>query len=201
MPNHFHFETLTSGVPLGVGLHKLLTNYSLYFNRTYGRVGHLFQGRYRAFECVDEAYLLNLTTYIHKNPVRAKLVRRPEDWPWSSHREYSTGRRQLTRLDKLSERLNISPEELRGAYLKRISVLDPVLPQDADLGEIVEFAANEAGISVQRLLSGERGVPYVRAKRTLVKNAVARGYSFAELARLLKCSDTALRKLAAETEL
>ena len=51
-------------------------------------MGHVFQGRYRAILCDKQHYLLALARYLHLNPVRARLVSRPEDWFWSSHRAY-----------------------------------------------------------------------------------------------------------------
>lgn len=52
----------------------------------------MFQGRYKAFIVDKDRYLLELGRYIHLNPVRAKVVRRPEDYRWSSYREYVSGR-------------------------------------------------------------------------------------------------------------
>ena len=60
----------------------------MYFNWRHGTVGHLFQGRYKAILCDKDAYLLGLVKYLHYNPVRAGMVRQPEEYRWSSHREY-----------------------------------------------------------------------------------------------------------------
>ncbi len=51
-------------------------------------MGHLFQGRYKAILCDKDAYLLELVRYIHLNPVRAKLVKEPEDYRWTGHLSY-----------------------------------------------------------------------------------------------------------------
>nr|MBS0021335.1 addiction module toxin RelE [Gammaproteobacteria bacterium] len=61
-------------------------HYTQRFNRRHGVVGHLYQGRYKAILVQREAYLLELSRYVVLNPVRAGLVRRPEDWRWSSYR-------------------------------------------------------------------------------------------------------------------
>ncbi len=69
MPNHFHLlikQFSLSGMPNL--LRRLLTTYSMYFNRRYDRVGHLFQGPYKAAIILDEPYLLHLSRYIHLNP-------------------------------------------------------------------------------------------------------------------------------------
>lgn len=60
--------------------------YTQHFNRNHARVGHVFQGRYKAILVQKEAYLLELSRYIVLNPVRACMVRAVKDWPWSSYR-------------------------------------------------------------------------------------------------------------------
>lgn len=88
MPNHVHLLIKTGETPLSKIMQGLQFSYTQYFNRTHRKVGHLFQGRYKAILCEEESYLLELVRYIHLNPVRAGLVRRPEDYPWSSHPLY-----------------------------------------------------------------------------------------------------------------
>jgi REP element-mobilizing transposase RayT len=76
MKNHLHLLIEVDEVPLSRIMHSLLFGYAGYFNRRYGEVGHLFQGRYKAIVCDKDAYLLELVRYIHLNPVRAKIVKR-----------------------------------------------------------------------------------------------------------------------------
>lgn len=91
MPNHAHLLIETPARPLGEFMRGLNTAYTMGFNRRHGRVGHVFQGRYKSHLVEKDAYLLELTRYIHLNPVRAGLVDRPERYPWSSYREYIGG--------------------------------------------------------------------------------------------------------------
>lgn len=88
MTNHFHLLMETSSKPLSKTMQMLLGSYTRYFNRRHHRVGHLFQGRYKAILCEKEPYLLELTRYIHLNPVRSKIVRDPVAYRWSSHSVY-----------------------------------------------------------------------------------------------------------------
>lgn len=60
--------------------------YTQAFNRNHGRVGHLFQGRFKAILVEKDAYLLELCRYVVLNPVRANMVQRAKDWKWSSYR-------------------------------------------------------------------------------------------------------------------
>ena len=73
-------------------MHDLNTAYTNYFNRKHERVGHLFQGRYRAILVDRDAYLLELSRYIHLNPVRAGLVDSPEKYRWCSYGGYLSPR-------------------------------------------------------------------------------------------------------------
>ncbi len=59
--------------------------YTQRFNRRHGEVGHLFQGRYKAILVQKENYLLELMRYVVLNPLRAGMVAKPEEWPWSSY--------------------------------------------------------------------------------------------------------------------
>ncbi len=79
MENHVHLLLEVQRVPLSNIMQSLLFRYTQYFNRRYREVGHLFQGRYKAIVCDKDSYLLELVRYIHLNPVRAKVVKAPED--------------------------------------------------------------------------------------------------------------------------
>ena len=86
MTNHFHFVTQLTCRSLSRGMQWLDTEYPRYFNRRYGRVGHLYQGRFSAPLVEEETYGLEVLRYDALNPVRAGLAARPEDYVWSSHR-------------------------------------------------------------------------------------------------------------------
>ena len=88
MPNHVHLLVEVSAAPLSKFMQGLQQTYTQYFNRRYRKVGHLFQGRYHAIVCDKDEYLLALVRYIHLNPIRAKLARRPEAYGYSGHGEY-----------------------------------------------------------------------------------------------------------------
>ena len=93
MPNHVHLLLQTSQVPLAKFMQGLQQTYTQRFNQVHGKVGHLFQGRYKAIVCDRDEYLVALVRYIHLNPVRARLVEDPEVYPYSGHRAYLTGDR------------------------------------------------------------------------------------------------------------
>jgi REP-associated tyrosine transposase len=88
MPNHVHLLLETGSTPLAKFVQGLQQSYTQYFNRSYRKVGHLFQGRYKAIICDKDKYLLALVRYIHLNPMRAGLAKRPERYAHSGHRSY-----------------------------------------------------------------------------------------------------------------
>jgi len=88
MGNHVHLLIETKLAPLSKILQGINQSYTMYFNRKYATVGHLFQGRYKAMLCDKDSYLFSLVKYIHMNPVRAGRARCPEAYLWSSHRLY-----------------------------------------------------------------------------------------------------------------
>ena len=92
MPNHVHLILVPEtkdGLNLAVG--EAHRRYTRRINFREGWRGHLWQGRFSSF-IMDERYLLACTKYVELNPVRAGLVKRPEDWPWSSARPHITGK-------------------------------------------------------------------------------------------------------------
>lgn len=74
LPNHFHLLLKTGTTSLSTVMRRLLTGYAVTFNKRHYRWGHLFQNRYKSILCQEDAYLQELTRYIHLNPLRAKLV-------------------------------------------------------------------------------------------------------------------------------
>lgn len=88
MSNHVHLLVETKDAPLSKFMQGLQFTYTQYYNRKYSKVGHLFQGRYKAILCDRDAYLLELVRYLHLNPARMKRSVDPWKYQWSSHRAY-----------------------------------------------------------------------------------------------------------------
>ncbi|MDQ6800410.1 MAG: transposase [Acidobacteriota bacterium] len=86
MPNHFHLVVQLTSETLSRGMQWLNFRYAQAINRRHQRVGHLYQGRFNASLIEKETYFLEVLRYVVLNPVRARMVTRPEDYAWSSHR-------------------------------------------------------------------------------------------------------------------
>src|SRR5665213_248452 len=85
--NHYHLLLETPAANLSPAMKHLNGIYTQKFNKKYHRVGHLLQGRYKAIVVEKDTYLKELCRYVVLNPVRAKMVKHPKDWKWSSYRE------------------------------------------------------------------------------------------------------------------
>lgn len=102
MTNHVHIEVETEDKDVSDFIKRVHSRYAWNFNKKYKYIGHLFQDRYRAELIEDDRYLLESSRYIHLNPVRAKMVEKPEDYEWSSYNMYiGKSKEKIIESDKL----------------------------------------------------------------------------------------------------
>jgi REP element-mobilizing transposase RayT len=88
MTNHLHLALQAGEQSLSAGMQNLAFRYTRHINARRKRAGHLFEGRFKAFLVDRDRYGLALVRYIHLNPVRARMVRQPSAYGYSSHRAY-----------------------------------------------------------------------------------------------------------------
>ena len=88
MGNHAHLLIQEGKEPLGQIFKRIGARYVYWYNRKYGRVGHLFQDRYKSEPIENDNYFTTVLRYIHKNPVKAGLCKSAGEYRWSSHNEY-----------------------------------------------------------------------------------------------------------------
>lgn len=88
MANHYHLIIETPERNLSRAMHHINSSYTTYVNVKKKRSGHLFQGRFKSIVVDRDSYLLELSRYLHLNPVRARMVERPEEYLYSSYRTY-----------------------------------------------------------------------------------------------------------------
>ena len=154
MPTHYHLYLETPGGNLPRLMQQLDSRYTQRFNRRHRRNGPLFQGRYKALLVDKEGYSLAVSRYIHLNPVKAKLVRTPEDYAWSSFATF-LGRRPPAVFQEttwLLRQLGRNRGEARRAFRQftMAALQDPWEP----------FAAAEGGV----LLGSDRFVGWVKRR-------------------------------------
>lgn len=127
MGNHIHAAIRVGRVSLSTSMHNLSFRYTGYFNWRHQRIGHVFQGRYRAILVDSDSYLLQLIRYIHLNPVRAGIVREPGGWAWSSHRVYlgQAGAPVWLEPEMVLEQFSTRTDRARAAYRRYMGMADP----------------------------------------------------------------------------
>lgn len=104
----------TGDFPLSKIMSKLFTSYSIYFNRKYKKRGPLFEDRYKSKIIQKESYFLELSRYIHLNPVKANLAKDPYDYPYSSFKEVlGTHKNELIDTDKVQKLIGESKLSLK----------------------------------------------------------------------------------------
>lgn len=180
MPNHFHLEVKVSTIPLGRVIQRILTAYVKTFNARHGRTGHLFEGRHKAKICLTDRYVMQLIQYIQNNPVRANLVKTPEDWPWSSRASVS-----LPNLD--DEKFNPWLNEPEAPLLIRRASA-----QALPISEIGTRISEETGIGVEYLQSATKARIVISAKVALAAECVRQGHSVKAIAEWLCCRPQAI---------
>ncbi len=129
MPNHFHLlikQNRDQGITEIVS--KLSNSYTKYFNTKHNRIGLLFQGEFKAMLIENDEQLLHISRYIHLNPTSSFLVKRPEDYEWSSYQEYLGSKYQICEKQQILESFK-SIEEYKNfvdnqiEYAKKLELL------------------------------------------------------------------------------
>jgi len=120
MDNHYHVLLETRLPNLHKAMQYLNTAYSVYFNRRHARAGHFLQGRYKSYLIQKDSYLHTVSRYLHLNPVRAHMVNRPQEYAWSSYRDYIGKRKRRTWLTRewVLGQFSEKPEQARNLYRK-----------------------------------------------------------------------------------
>lgn len=174
MSNHVHLLIETGKVPLSKILQGINQTYTIYYNKKYQTVGHLFQGRYKAILCDRDEYLLSLLKYIHLNPMRAKIAA-PWEYEWSSHRSYASKESENTLVDTEKVLNMFSGSKTAARKLYQAYMEDT----DAKIGKQDVYATVD-----QRILGNEEFVERVRGKIdvSIKGRKRAKAYSLPEIA-------------------
>jgi len=154
MENHIHLLVQICETPLSKILQGINQSYTMYFNRTYRTVGHLFQGRYKAILCDRDRYLLVLLKYIHHNPLRARLGKTLAMYQWSSHRAYLAGTDTLGLVDTEPILRMFSEHKGRARKYYEAFMNDGISVEKEDIYAIID----------QRLLGDEKFIEHVTQK-------------------------------------
>ena len=186
MDNHVHLLIETGETPLSKIMQGIQQSFTQYYNKKYGRTGHVFQQRYKAKLCDKERYLWQLIRYIHYNPVEAGL-QQGLDYKWSSHKSYVGGKSDCLVevhfiLDMLSENpvtaqkqyrefMKLEPDTTPIEEYQAISEKECKLKQSKKIGveAIIDAVCKEIGITSDVLICKTKIQKYSDARKAIVK--------------------------------
>lgn len=104
MDNHVHLIIDDPTNRMSEALQRVSSTYAMYFNRTFGHTGHVFEGRYGSVPILDDEQLLAAVKYVHNNPLKG-MGTTPDRYPWCSYSEYASGVSRFADIDALLELL------------------------------------------------------------------------------------------------
>jgi len=223
MTNHYHLLIETPDGNLSIGMRQLNGVYTQLFNKLHGRAGHLFQGRYKAILIQKDSHLLEVCRYVVLNPVRAKMVETPEEYPWSSYlatagkaklhpclttdwvlRQFSGKRGKAEQEYRKFVRWGIGQKtiwtEVRGQTLLGeetfVAQLVDHLKKKQDIPEIPRSQRYAHRPTLEKLFAGDARTN-VRKRRAVVVKAVEQyGYRVCEIAAHLELHDSSVSRIA-----
>jgi len=121
MPTHLHFilkQLREKGISQFMGL--ILNSFTRYFNSRYKRKGPLWEGRFKSVLVKDDAQFIHLTRYLHLNPTSSGLVDNPQDWKYSSYKEYLGLVDEGKKICNFSEYIDIPAEKYKEFVTDRV---------------------------------------------------------------------------------
>jgi putative transposase len=121
MDNHYHFLIKVNNDPLNEIMFSINNLFAHYLNKALGRSGHIYGTRYKSEYVDSDSYLLWLLRYIHRNPIRAKIVAKVDDYKWSSHYSYKKGINDTVNTDYI---LGIVSSKRAQGILKYMKFID-----------------------------------------------------------------------------
>ena len=229
MGNHYHLLVETPDANLSRGMRQLNGIYTQKFNWKRKKTGHLFQGRYKSILVDKEEYLLELARYMMLNPVRAGLVKAPDDYIWSSYRavagkvetpEFLTtegllarfgagkknARRRFADFVKAGMKIKKSPwEDLKGQiYLGDESFVKTVLgyvSEDRDVAREIPKGQRYANRpELSQVFSGENKTDKRKRNTAIYKAYIDWGYKLREVADFLQMHYASISRIVTAIE-
>jgi len=130
MGNHVHLLLKVGPEPLEQVMRRICGRFVYWYNKKYQRIGNLFQDRFKSEPVENESYFLTVMRYIHQNPIKAGLVRRLEDYNWSSLNEYLKNAGSTSGLVNVDFALNIFSENERNSAIKLFTEFNKEIKED-----------------------------------------------------------------------
>jgi len=120
MDNHLHLLLKEGKEPLETVMRKICGSYVFWYNRKYGRVGYLFQNRYKSEPVEDDKYFLTVLRYIIRNPIKADIVTKIQNYKWTNYKDYIKGINQ-TEIDFVLNIFGTDKEKAIKRFIEHIN--------------------------------------------------------------------------------
>ncbi|MCF6207108.1 MAG: transposase [Sulfurovum sp.] len=200
MSNHYHLLIQTHEENLSKFMRQVNANYAIYFNKKYGRVGHLWQGRYRSWYVTDEAYLYTLMLYIEQNPLKANMVQSVDGYPYNSAHYFLSDKR---------------PECLKNSWIVEkygtdTDTIQALLESAVDIGQLAEMKKASSLLAAPnienkpdtaRLKSMLRKAENKKERNRIIVEAYLNGYSQHMIAKVLDLNQATVQRIIVRTKL
>lgn len=201
MSNHVHLLLKEGNEDISTTIKRIGVSFVSYYNMKYGTIGHLFQDRFKSENVENRRYLLTVVRYIHQNPIKAGIVKRVNEWRWSSCRDYYgayNGKRKL-----------LDPGFILGMFsddnilaIERFKEFNERVNQDQCLDDHMKerkLTDDEARGMIKELLNGieiaqVKSLPRRQRNEILQRTKKIRGLSQRQTARILGVSRTLISK-------
>lgn len=190
MTNHVHLLVGEKTDSISRIMSRIGTSYACWYNRKYGRSGHVFQGRYGS-ECVEnDDYMLTVIRYIHNNPVKAGIVQEPEKYRWSSIHAYYGAKENPHGLSEPAFALGIISQDRERA----IQAFSEFMKQDNEdkcLEDELKYRKTDSEVKteIEKLMSDEpigrlQGMEITKRNEILRKIKAIDGVSLRQISRV-----------------
>ncbi len=197
MGNHLHLLLKEGKDPLETVMRRICGSYVFWYNRKYGRIGHLFQDRFKSEPVNDTEYLLNVLRYIFRNPIEAGIATKIKNYKWSNYMDYVKENKQLE-IDFVLNIFNTDREIAIREFIKYINKDD-----DSNCLEIVEkpiITDSDAKKIIRTLCNVENAINlqnFDREKRNMYLKELKRrhGLSIRQLERLTGISRGIIQRI------
>ena len=184
MSNHYHSLIETTQENLSKFMKHINASYAIYFNKKYKRSGHLWQGRFKSWYITDEAYLYTLISYIHNNPVKAKIVHKSEQY---RHSSYSAFTQEVDPISCLRNSFVFTEFENKNERKEFL--------QSTKASNLVVISVNEKVLSAQRLKEIFTSILDNKDRNSKIFQAISEGYSQHRVAEYLGISQPYVNKI------
>ena len=200
MSNHYHLLIETKDENLSKFMKHLNASYAIYFNKKYKRSGHLWQGRFKSWYVIDEAYLYTLIGYIENNPVKTKMIQKLGEYPYSSYRSFVGDDEPIPCLQNSFLFDVFTSQEERIEFLQQ-SVDEHLLDEIKKASNLVVTYVKPKQLSTEELSLMFTDEMSRQERNAVVVKAYSLGYSQHAIAQCLGLSQPYINKVLKENRL